>query len=251
MAMIPITGDSSRRRTFPFVNYALILANIAVFVYELRQGPAFTDCFTQAYALVPNDIVHGTARAPVAGCALHSPTPIYLTLITAMFLHAGLLHIAGNMLYLWVFGGNVEDALGHFAYLVFYFFCGLCAFAAQIAFSLYAGQGAVLTLGASGAIAGVLGAYLMLFPAARIRTVIFFGLFFITRLYAWIIILFFIALQLFEAYYEVLSITNGQPVASGGVAFFAHIGGFTVGLVLGLIARAMGAAPQRQAKGYA
>ena len=249
MAMIPITGDSSRRRTFPFVNYALILANIAVFVYELRQGPAFTDCFTEAYALVPNDIVHGTAHA--TGCALHAPTPIYLTLITAMFLHAGLLHIAGNMLYLWVFGGNVEDALGHGAYLIFYFFCGLCASAAQIAFSLYAGQGAVLNLGASGAIAGVLGAYLMLFPGARIRTVVFFGLFFITRLYAWIIILFFIALQLFEAYYEVLSITNGQASTGGGVAFFAHIGGFAVGLVVGLIARAMGAAPPRAAKSYA
>ncbi len=251
MAMIPITGDSSRRRSFPFVNYALILANIAVFVYELQRGPAFTDCFTQAYALVPNDIVHGTAHATAAGCALHPPMPIYLTLITAMFLHAGLLHIAGNMLYLWVFGGNVEDALGHGAYLVFYFFCGLCAFAAQIAFSLYAGQGAVLNLGASGAIAGVLGAYLMLFPGARIRTVVFFGLFFITRLYAWIIILFFIALQLFEAYYEVLSITNGQPVASGGVAFFAHIGGFAVGLLIGIVARAMGAAPSRPAKSYA
>lgn len=251
MAMIPIAGDMSRRRSFPFVNYALILANIAVFVYELTQGPSFADCFTQAYALVPNNIVHGTAQATAAGCALHAPTPIYLTLITAMFLHAGLLHIAGNMLYLWVFGGNVEGALGHFAYLIFYFFCGLCASAAQIAFSLFARQGAVLNLGASGAIAGVLGAYLMLFPAARIRTVVFFGLFFITRLYAWIIILFFIALQLFEAYYEVLGITSGQTSSGGGVAFFAHIGGFAVGLVLGLVARLMGAATSQPSKRYA
>lgn len=246
MAFVPISSDPANRRSFPFVNYLLILANVGVFVYELVQGPAFTSCLTRAYALVPNDIVHNTTHA--TGCAIHEPAPVYLTLLTALFLHAGLLHIGGNMVFLWAFGGNVEDALGHFWYLIFYLFCGLAASAAQIIFSLYAGEANILNLGASGAIAGVLGAYLVFFPSSKIRTIIFIGIFItFARVYAFILIVVFILLQLLDAYVEVVNITNGQVSSGGGVAFFAHIGGFAVGLLIGLLVKLFGGPRKRDA----
>jgi membrane associated rhomboid family serine protease len=239
MAFIPISDDPSDRRSFPFVNYALILANIAVFVYELVKGPAFTDCLTRAYALLPDDIVHDTMHA--TGCSISEPAPVYITLFTAMFLHAGLLHVGGNMIYLWAFGDNVEDRLGHFWYLIFYLMCGLVASAAQIAFSEYAGQGNVLNLGASGAIAGVLGAYLVFFPGSKVRTIVFVGIFItLARLSAFIVIGFFILLQLLDAYIEIMNIGNGQVSSGGGVAFFAHIGGFFFGLIIALLVRLAG-----------
>lgn len=243
MAIIPVSDNPGPRRRFPFVNYALILANIAVFGYEVAQGSTFSDCFTSAYALVPYDIVHGVVVQPTCA-ALPAPHPIYLTLITAMFLHASLLHIGGNMIYLWVFGDNVEDRLGHVWYLVFYLFCGFVAFATQIAFSIYANQATVLNLGASGAIAGVLGAYLVFYPASRVRSIIFIGIFFtLARLSAVLVIGFFIALQVFEAYVAVTEITQHVAVSTGGVAFFAHIGGFCIGLIIALLVKLFGRRP--------
>src|SRR6185312_135032 len=152
--MIPIGDDPGPRRRFPFVNYLLIAANIAVFVAEIANGP----CFQAGFSVVPHAIVTGTpATFTGPECAITQPTPVYVTLFTAMFLHANLLHIGGNMLYLWIFGDNVEDRLGHVGYLIFYLFCGLVASAAQIAVGP---DSTVPNLGASGAIAGVLGAYL-------------------------------------------------------------------------------------------
>jgi membrane associated rhomboid family serine protease len=236
MAIIPLSDNPGPRRRFPFGNYGRIRLNIAVFVYELTL-PDGGQCFTQDYALIPNAILHGTAQS-FQGCAMGEPTPVYVTLVTAMFLHAGFLHIGGNMLYLWIFGDNVEDRLGHFWYLVFYLFCGLVANFAQIAATIYThGDLNVLNLGASGAIAGVLGAYLVFYPGSRVRTLVFIGIFFtITTLSAFIVIGFWFLLQLADAFLSVAPI-NGAPVASGGVAYFAHVGGFVSGALIALILR--------------
>jgi membrane associated rhomboid family serine protease len=224
------------------MTYSLVLANVAVFASEAARGTRFTDCFTSAFALVPNDILHDTLHPPfVAGCAIHEPSPVYLTLLTAMFLHANLVHLGGNMLYLWVFGGALETRLGHLRYLLFYLVCGLAASAAQIAFSVYAHQTAVPMIGASGAIAGVLGAYVVFFPGSKVRTVIVFGVIILARLAAYMVIGFFILLQVVEAALAVEAVqqAHGQ---GGGVAFFAHIGGFGVGVFLGLLIKVFGSA---------
>ncbi|MBF6589662.1 MAG: rhomboid family intramembrane serine protease [Ktedonobacterales bacterium] len=242
--MIPITDDPGPRRTFPFVNYALILINVGVFVFELVKGTAFTDCFTAAYSLVPGAIVQGHTVA--TGCAIAEPMPVYLTLFTAMFLHAGFLHIGGNMLYLWVFGDNVEDRLGHFWYLIFYLFCGLVASGVQIAATYFTKEDPfVLNLGASGAIAGVLGAYLVFYPGSKVRTIVFIGIFItFLRLAAFIVIGFFILLQVVEAFILVQNSLNGQ-IQNGGVAFFAHIGGFFAGLVIAFLVKIFGKPPRQ------
>jgi rhomboid family protein len=234
MAFIPLSDNPGPRRRFPFINYALILANIAVFVYELTL-PDQGNCFTLDYSLIPNAVLHGTTYT-FQGCPMGEPTPVYLTLITAMFLHAGFLHIGGNMLYLWIFGDNVEDRLGHIGYLVFYLFCGLVANAAQIAAAVATNSDLnIPNLGASGAIAGVLGAYLVFYPGSRVRTLVFIGIFFtITTLSAFIVIGFWFVLQLADAY---LSVARINGAASGGVAYFAHVGGFVTGLLIALVLR--------------
>lgn len=234
MAFIPLSDNPGPRRRFPFVNYALILINIAVFIYELTL-PDQGDCFTKAYSLIPSAVLNGHTVA-LPGCPIGEATPVYLTLITAMFLHAGLLHIGGNMLYLWIFGDNVEDRLGHVWYLLFYLLCGLAANAAQIAATVATnGDLNVLNLGASGAIAGVLGAYLVFYPGSRVNTLVFIGVFFtIARISAFIVIGFWFLLQLVDAF---ISIGPSTGTTGGGVAYFAHIGGFVLGLVIALIVR--------------
>lgn len=242
MAIIPVSTAGEVRRSFAVMTYALILANVAVFASEVALGPHFADCFTSAYVLVPHDILRDTFHPPfVAGCGIQEPTPVYLTLLTAMFLHANVLHLGGNMLYLWVFGGALETRLGHLRFLLIYLVCGLAGAAAQIAFSVYAQQTAIPMLGASGAIAGVLGAYLVFFPGSKVRTVIFFGVVILTRLAAFLVIGFFIALQILEAALAVEAVqqAHGQ---GGGVAFFAHIGGFALGMLLGLLVKLFGPA---------
>jgi membrane associated rhomboid family serine protease len=239
MAIIPLSDNPGPRRRFPFVNYALILANIAVFVYELTL-PDQGSCLTGDFAMVPSHVLQTQSNPLLAyqACPTVPVVPVVATLFTAMFLHAGLLHIGGNMLYLWIFGDNVEDRLGHGWYLVFYLFCGLVANVTQIAATIYShGDLSVLNLGASGAIAGVLGAYLIFFPGSRVRTLIFLGIFFtITSLSAFIVIGFWFVLQLVDAYLSVLPV-NGVSVASGGVAYFAHVGGFVVGALIALVVR--------------
>jgi len=207
--MLPLR-DHLPTRTAPIVNYALIAANVVVFVLQLASAESDD---LERWALVP-------ARL------LEQPLAAAPTLFTHMFMHASVGHAAGNMLYLWIFGDNVEDALGHWRYAVFYVACGLVAAVAQVAVSPYA---TVPMLGASGAIAGVLAAYAVLYPRSAITVVnpipllwIFWGLF--LSFPAWLVILEFFVVNLWHA----LQPSGG----AGGVAFAAHVGGFVAGLVL-------------------
>ncbi|MBX3280577.1 MAG: rhomboid family intramembrane serine protease [Acidobacteria bacterium] len=228
--MFPIGDDNSDRRITPLVNYALIAANILVFLYQLAD-----ESFTYGYSVVPYEITRGV---DLVGAAVYDrsgrmiappqapgPTPIYLTFLSAMFMHGGLMHIGGNMLYLWIFGDNVEDRMGHAKYLMFYVLCGILASGAHIAFGP---QSRIPSLGASGAIAGVLGAYLILYPHQRVRVLIPLGfLSRITEMPAIIVIGLWAALQLFSGIGSI-----AQTAESGGVAYMAHVGGFVAGVIL-------------------
>jgi membrane associated rhomboid family serine protease len=215
--MIPLRSETPRR-TFPIVNVFLIVANILVFMYQLSLPPRTGDLLVQQLGLVP-------ARAERA-LAHPGPqlVPALVPLVTSMFLHGGFLHILGNMLFLWVFGGNVEDRLGHRKYLGFYFMCGIGAGLAQIAVN----WGSRLpSIGASGAISGVMGAYIVLFPTARVLTLVPLIFFFFTvRIPALLILGYWFVIQFLSG----LS-TLGQ-INQGGVAWWAHIGGFILGMFL-------------------
>ncbi len=212
--MIPLKDDNPTR-IVPFVTVALIVTNAAVFLYELLLPPEAYKAFVEAMGVVPIDLTQA---------ALHDPTGLLhggLTLLTAMFVHGGILHVAMNMLYLWIFGNNIEEAMGHGRYLIFYLVCGLIASFCQVA---AAPLSKVPMIGASGAISGVLGAYLIMFPAARVQTLIFIVFFArVVPIPAVIVLGFWFLLQLLNA---------GQAPTGGGVAVFAHIGGFVAGLVL-------------------
>jgi membrane associated rhomboid family serine protease len=207
--MFPIGDDNSGRRTFPLVTYALIAVNVLFFLVELSGG----DAFVKQWAFVPSRF-------------LANPAADFPTLFTSMFMHAGWVHLGGNMLYLWIFGDNVEDRLGHGPFTVFYFLCGLAATFAQLMFS---GGSHVPNLGASGAIAGVLGSYLLLFPQGRVRVLQGQQ---VVQMPALLVIGFWIVLQLFSG---IGSISNSAD--TGGVAYMAHIGGFAAGCVLTLFMR--------------
>lgn len=210
--MIPLRDINPTRR-FPLVTVLLIAANVLVFVFELAlpSDRALTR-FIYTMGVIPYDIVHNLNPA------------LSLTLITSMFLHGGFVHIIGNMLYLWIFGNNVEDNMGSWRFSVFYLLCGLSASAAQIA---VAPNSRIPTIGASGAIAGVLGAYLLLFPHAQVETLVTLGYFIrIVRLPAVLVLSFWIVIQLFSGFASL-----GVPQV-GGVAWFAHIGGFMAGVLL-------------------
>ncbi len=222
--MIPI-GDDPKRRTFPWVTLGLILINIVVFVYELGLSDVQLDRFVQSVGTIPVEIAHGVDLPPPA------PGPIYITLITAMFVHGGFLHIASNMLYLWIFGDNVEDTLGHGTYLVFYFICGIVAGLTHVLVNITSD---IPSVGASGAIAGVLGAYLLMFPSAHVRTILFIGPFItIPRIPALLLIGFWFLTQIVSG----IAALNAQTAQAAGVAFWAHIGGFVAGLVLAMFLR--------------
>jgi membrane associated rhomboid family serine protease len=212
--MIPLR-DNNPRRTIPYVTYALVALNVLAFLWELSLGPNLEVALLQR-AFIP-------ARFWVAGNWIFD----VLTIIISMFLHGGLLHIGSNMLYLWIFGDNIEDRLGHGRYLIFYLACG---FLATFAHAIFSPGSRVPAIGASGAIAGVLGAYLILFPRARVLTVIPI-FFFITlrELPAVILLGLWFVLQLFSGVGS-LGVTDAQDM--GGVAYFAHIGGFVAGLLL-------------------
>ncbi len=219
--MIPISDEDARRKKlFPLLNIALIAINVIVFVYETTLPDARLRAFVATYGVVPYEIVTGRDIPPTL------PGPVWITLLTAMFIHGGLLHIGGNMLYLWIFGDNVEDALGHFRYLVFYLLCGVIASFAQI---LSDPMSRVPSIGASGAIAGVLGAYLVMFPQARVRTLLFIGPFFtLGRVPALLVIGLWAVVQFFAG----LASLGVPTQQTGGIAYFAHIGGFVAGVVL-------------------
>lgn len=215
--MIPI-GDSVRTRTFPYVNIALIIANCLVFFYEVGFAGNISKLFFD-WAVVPAELTDYLGNP-----GDHSLRVLF-TPITAMFLHGGWFHIGGNMIFLWVFGDNVEDALGHVRYLVFYFVCGIAAAAAQVWVDP---DSAMPMVGASGAIAGVLGAYLLLYPRATIATLIMPFVFWTAYVPAFLLIGFWFFIQVFNG---VASI--GYAVgASEGVAWWAHVGGFAAGFLL-------------------
>jgi membrane associated rhomboid family serine protease len=214
---------AGRRRTFPIVNVLLILANIYVFVaYELMAPSELAlDRLVQAAGVIPSELLTGQDLPPFAPLG-----NVYLTLITSMFLHGSLLHLGGNMLYLWVFGDNVEDSIGHLPYLVYYLVCGV---AAGLVHTLINASSAVPSIGASGAIAGVLAGYLLRFPHAQVRTLIFLGPFIVfPRISAIILIVFWFVLQVFSG----VASLGVQTEQTSGVAFWAHIGGFIAGLIL-------------------
>lgn len=232
--MIPIKDDAGPRRRLPWVTWGLIALNVAVFLYQVTLGPDASS-FMFAYAVVPGALTHGLPQTSLPGIPahlpFHTPDPVYLTLITSMFLHAGWLHIGGNMLFLFIFGDNVEDRMGHLPYLLFYLFCGVVAAITQTAID----PGSLVpSLGASGAIAGVLAAYLVLFPLARVRTIIFIFIFFtIVTLPAILLIGIWFLLQFFDGVAALSNVQQGM----GGVAYFAHVGGFVAGLVITLLLR--------------
>ena len=222
--MFPISDDNPTRIT-PFVTYTLIGLNIFIFLYELSLTPAQLEQFLQLYAVVPKELT-----ASFQGIAVNQPVPEPMTLITSQFLHGGFLHILGNMLFLWIFGNNIEDQLGHIKYLIFYLACGILAALSQWIFSTTSG---IPSLGASGAIAGVMGAYILRFPRASIRTLVFLG-FFVT--FIDIPAIFFLGIWFVQqALYGIasLNVPSNIGMESGGVAYWAHAGGFVFGAILG------------------
>jgi membrane associated rhomboid family serine protease len=236
--VFPLYDDNTGRLTTPIVNYAFIAANILVFLVFQQLGT--NDQFTYSFSTVPleittgRDIVTSSREVVIMGQRLLvpglGPTPIsvYITLLTSMFMHGGIAHIAGNMLFLWIFGDNIEDRLGHVRYLVFYLLCGLVASLAHVfTTTLFAGDSSsvlVPSLGASGAISGVLGGYLLLHPHRRVTVILFR---FLTDVPAYVAIGIWFAFQLISG----LGIL-GRDSQQGGVAYAAHIGGFIAGLVL-------------------
>jgi membrane associated rhomboid family serine protease len=232
--VIPLRTDVPSR-TFPIVNYALIALNVLAFALELGMGQNL-DGFFQEAAVIPALYTGGDHQLSLIDVVTTSLQPaLGLRLLLSMFLHGGFLHILGNMLYLWIFGGNVEDRMGHLRYLVFYLLCGWSASYAHI----WADAGSrVPSIGASGAIAGVLGAYLFLYPRARVVTLIPLGFFTeLVRIPAFLVLGFWF-LQQFLAGTLSLSARTAQ---TGGVAWWAHIGGFVTGLLLvGLFQRRRG-----------
>jgi membrane associated rhomboid family serine protease len=221
--MIPVRDDPGEpRRSFPWVMLTILVVNVLVFVFELGVGDTNSlDNLFLAAGVVPVEFTRGVLVGP--------PPPLgmpWTTLFTSMFLHGGFLHIASNMLYLFIFGDNVEDRLGHFRFLIFYFVCGV---AAGITHIVVNADSTVPSVGASGAIAGVLAAYLRLFPHAQVRTLIFIGPFIlIPRIAAAFLIIFWFATQFFSGITS-LGATSEQ---TSGVAVWAHIGGFIAGLIL-------------------
>lgn len=235
--IIPLGDDNSDRRLTPYVTYLLLAINILVFVF--LQGMGENHRFTYAYSTVPAEILTGrdivtdpqTVRDPATGVRYRVPGleaipfPVYLTLITSMFMHGGFAHLLGNMLYLFIFGDNLEDRMGRGRYIVFYLLCGVIASLTHVFVSLSANSGLMTpSLGASGAISGVLGGYILLFPRRRVRVLL---LRFITRVPAVFALGLWFAFQLINGLGAL-----GQGSAGGGVAYGAHIGGFVAGFVL-------------------
>ena len=239
--IFPIGDDNSDRTAAPVINYLLIAINVLVFIF--LQGATGENRFTASFSTVPEEIRTGhdvTARDIPNNYAMQDPqsgrlvklplepTPgsVYLTLLTSMFMHGSWMHLLGNMLFLWIFGDNVENALGRMRYLIFYLLTGLIASLAQV-FATFAfnGNPFIPSLGASGAISGVLGGYLVLFPRKQVRVIM---LRMLTSVPAIVAIGLWFVLQLVSAF----GVIGAGPQSGGGVAFMAHVGGFIAGLVL-------------------
>ena len=237
--LIPLSDDNTGRRGTPYIVYTFIAINLVVFIIQFLQG----DKFTLSYAAVPYEIINNTDLVGQRGGNLHmpGPSPIWLTLFTSMFMHNGFMHIAGNMLFLWVFGDNIEDNFGSIKFIIFYVLCGLIASFSHI---LIEPQSVIPTLGASGAIAGVLGAYLVMFPKNRVHSLLpLFIIWTTVNLPAWVMIGLWFVLQFFS---QIASITsNTAQTRGGGVAYMAHIGGFIAGAILVFLFRTKQAASPR------
>jgi membrane associated rhomboid family serine protease len=200
--MMPVGDDNSQRKTFPYVTYSLIALNVIMFFIELSGGEAFI----MDWAFIPSRF-------------LSNPAGEFSTIFSSMFMHAGWAHLFGNMLYLWIFGDNVEDRLGKVKYILFYLFCGIVATFAQMIFNPGSN---IPNVGASGAIAGVLGSYIVLFPNTKVNVIVGRGM---TQMSALIVIGFWFVLQFLSSFSTLASTED-----TGGVAYFAHIGGFLAGL---------------------
>src|SRR5690606_1426563 len=217
--MIPFRDNVAARR-YPVMTVSLIVLNVAVFLYEITLPPARLEALVLSYGTVPAYFAPGAAEGqglPVA----------FLPLFTSMFLHGGWLHGMGNMWYLWIFGDNVEDRMGHFSFLVFYLLCGLAGGLAHVVFNL---SSTIPSIGASGAVAGELGAYLISYPFARILTIV--PLFFFWPIIELPAILVLGSWFLIQFLYGTMALGSTTAEAMGGVAWWAHIGGFLTGILL-------------------
>ena len=232
--IFPIGDDNSDRTTVPILNYLLIAINILVFV--LLQGATGDNKFTSSFATVPEEIrTRQDIKGPVpikVGTQEgvinlgETPSPVYITLLTSMFMHGGWMHLLGNMLFLWIFGDNLENRMGRFRYLIFYLVTGLIASLAHVISTFTFGDNAFIpSLGASGAISGVLGGYLVLFPKRQVKVIL---LRMLTTVPAIVAIGLWFVLQLIQAF----GVISAGPQSGGGVAFMAHVGGFVAGLIL-------------------
>ena len=234
--LMPVGDDNSDRRLKPIINYLLIAANIFVFIFF--QGLGTNEKFTYSFSTVPQEIVSGEDivtedqmyEDPMTGERFRvsglQPTPIsvYITLITSMFMHGGFAHIFGNMLFLMIFGDNIENRIGHYRYLIFYLVCGIIASLAHVFVSVSLGSSRLIpSLGASGAISGVLGGYLLLFPKRRVRVMMFYQMMEVPAI---------VAIGIWFAFQLISGIGVLGDSQGGGVAYGAHIGGFIAGLLL-------------------
>jgi len=233
---IPIGDDNSDRKIQPYVNYILIGLNVLVWI--LLQGMSGNSSFTYSYATVPAEILNGhdiisqaqKVTDPNTGYEFLIPglgptnIPVYFTLLTSMFMHGSWIHLGGNMLYLWIFGDNIENRLGHKRYLIFYLICGIIATLSHVFSTVMSTQNSLVpSLGASGAISGVLGAYLLLYPSRKVKMFVIRG---ITEVPSFVALGFWIVLQVVTG----LGLLGSDT--GGGVAYAAHIGGFIAGLLL-------------------
>jgi len=229
--MFPISDSDLQPRSRPYVNVTIIILCALAFVYELVIGDLEQTILFYKFGAIPNELAHGINymewQTPIGNFNIETPVPNWTTMFTSMFLHGDWLHFGANMLFLWVFGDNVEDRFGHFRYLLFYLAAGVAAIWLQIAVD---STSMVPTIGASGAIAGVLGAYLLLFPFSRVRTAIIFFFIVFVRIPAIILLGFWFLLQFFSGIG-----TLGLASQGGGVAYWAHIGGFLFGIAVVIV----------------
>jgi membrane associated rhomboid family serine protease len=213
--MIPLRDNIPSRRA-PVVTVSLIVINVLVFLHQMTLPPRAATRFVYYYGLIPIEVIGADLIVP-------HPVPVYATIVTSMFVHGGLFHIIGNMLYLWIFGDNVEDRLGRTRFLLFYLVSGVAAAFAQILVNPYS---RIPMIGASGAVSGVLGAYLLLYPHARVMTLLVLG---------WFIRLIEVPALVVLGFWIVVQVLNGLltlGMQAGGVAWFAHIGGFFAGMAM-------------------
>lgn len=235
--VFPIGDDNSDRQTFPYVTIALLAANIFVFV--VLQGMGQNEDFTMAYVQVPAEIISGkdivtepsirdiniqgqVIEVPVPGLQ-PTPIPVWLTLFTAIFMHGSIMHLAGNMWFLWIFGDNIEDDMGHVKYLIFYLATGVLASLAFVALNSTGEAALTPCLGASGAISGVLGAYLVLHPHRRVSVIL---------LRLMVDVPGYVAVGIWFLFQIVSGFFDAQAGGGGGVAYSAHVAGFVAGMIL-------------------